>query len=124
MRSHNSDLETTASKGKNFPEKLRLRQKPKLLEQVSHIIRCKHYSLRTEESYINWIKRYIFFHNSKHPKDMGATEISSFLTHLATQKKVAASSGWSSLAHGADSLRCWISELLSIPCAIRLPLIC
>ncbi len=91
MRSHNSDLGTTASEGKNYPEKLRLRQKPKLLEQVSHIIRCKHYSIRTEESYINWIKRYIFFHNSKHPKDMGATEISSFLTHLATQKKVAAS---------------------------------
>lgn len=48
--------------------------KPRLLDQVRQIIRVKHYSLRTEESYINWIKRFIFFHNKKHPIEMGEKE--------------------------------------------------
>jgi len=48
--------------------------KPRLLDQVRQIIRIKHYSLRTEESYINWIKRFIFFHNKKHPIEMGEKE--------------------------------------------------
>jgi integron integrase len=63
----------------------------KLLDQVREMLRLKHYSRRTEESYVNWIKRYILFHNKKHPKDMGAPEIEAFLTHLAVQEKVAAS---------------------------------
>jgi integron integrase len=66
-------------------------QPKKLLDQVRDVIRLKHYSLRTEESYITWIKRYILFHNKRHPKDMGATEIQSFLTHLAVDTNVAAS---------------------------------
>lgn len=66
--------------------------KPKrLLELVRDCIRTNHYSIRTEKSYINWIKRYIFFHNKKHPKEMGAKEIGNFLTYLATQKNVSAS---------------------------------
>ena len=44
-------------------------KKPKLLEQVRQIIRVKHYSMRTEESYISWIKRFIFYHNKRHPLD-------------------------------------------------------
>jgi integron integrase len=63
----------------------------KLLDQVRDMLRLKHYSRRTEESYVNWIKRYILFHNKKHPKEMGAPEIEAFLTHLAVQEKVAAS---------------------------------
>jgi integron integrase len=63
----------------------------KLLDQVRDVIRKKHYSLRTEQAYVDWIKRYIFFHNKRHPKDMGATEIARFISHLATDKKVAAS---------------------------------
>lgn len=66
-------------------------EKPKLLDQVRHTIRLKHYSRRTEEAYVNWIKRYIFFHNKKHPADMGAEEIRNFLVYLAVTKKVAAS---------------------------------
>ena len=62
-----------------------------LLDQVRQIIRIKHYSLRTEESYINWIKRFIFFHNKKHPKEMGEEEISQFITYLAKNEKVSAS---------------------------------
>jgi integron integrase len=65
--------------------------KPKLLDQVRHRLQVKHYSPRTEESYINWIKRYILFHGKKHPKDMGVQEIEAFLTHLAVEEKVAAS---------------------------------
>ncbi len=66
-------------------------QKPKLLDQVRNTIRVKHYSLRTEDAYIYWIKRYIFFHNKRHPKDMGCDEVREFLTYLAVHDKVAAS---------------------------------
>lgn len=65
--------------------------KPKLLEQVRQTIRRKHYSLRTEQTYVDWIKRYIFFHNKRHPAEMGAREMEEFLNHLAVEKKVAAS---------------------------------
>src|SRR6476620_5376727 len=65
--------------------------KPKLLDQVRETIRRKHYSLRTESTYIDWIKRYIFFHQKRHPKDMGSAEIEQFLNHLAVEKRVAAS---------------------------------
>ncbi|MGF1588703.1 MAG: phage integrase N-terminal SAM-like domain-containing protein [Pleurocapsa sp.] len=54
----------------------------KLFEQVSDVIRLKHYSYKTKKSYINWIKRYIIFHNKRHPKEMGGKEIEVFLTHL------------------------------------------
>lgn len=64
---------------------------PRLLDQTRAILRTFHYSIRTEESYIQWIKRYIFFHKKRHPKDMGEKEIRMFLTHLATEKHVAAS---------------------------------
>jgi integron integrase len=63
----------------------------KLLEQVSDAIRIKHYSPRTEKTYIEWIRRYILFHNKRHPKDMGPDEIQAFITHLATQRNVSAS---------------------------------
>jgi integron integrase len=64
--------------------------KKKLLDQVSDIIRLKHYSIRTEETYLNWIRRYILFHKKRHPAEMGEEEISAFLTHLAVKEKVAA----------------------------------
>ena len=54
-------------------------KKPKLLNQVRQVIRIKHNSLRTEESYINWIKRFIFIHNKKHPIEMGEKEIVEFI---------------------------------------------
>ncbi len=65
--------------------------KPRLLDQVRNVIRCKHYSIRTEHSYLDWIKRYILFHNKKHPQDMDEEHISAFLSHLAVMKKVASS---------------------------------
>ncbi|MER3447456.1 MAG: integron integrase, partial [Candidatus Dadabacteria bacterium] len=67
-------------------------KKPKkLLDQVRDAIRLKHYSNRTSKSYVHWIRRYILFHNKRHPKDMGAPEIEAFLTHLAVKENVAAS---------------------------------
>ena len=66
-------------------------KKPKLLDQVRLAIRTKHYSLRTEESYVSWIKRFILFHSKRHPREMGEVEINQFLTHLAVNKKVSAS---------------------------------
>ncbi len=67
------------------------KQQVKLLDRVRHKIRLKHYSIRTEQAYVSWIKRYIYFHNMKHPKDMGEKEIEEFLTDLAARGKVAAS---------------------------------
>jgi len=67
-------------------------EKPrKLLDQVSDALRTKHYSYRTEQTYLDWIKRYILFHHKRHPNEMGANEIRAFLTHLAVERKVAAS---------------------------------
>jgi integron integrase len=65
--------------------------KPRLLDQVRQTIRRKHYSLGTEATYIDWIKRYIFFHRKRHPKEMGAAEMEQFLNYLAVEKRVAAS---------------------------------
>ena len=66
-------------------------QKPKLLEQVRQAIRARHYSDRTEKAYVHWIKRYIFFHNKRHPVEMAEPEIGQFLSSLATEGHVSAS---------------------------------
>jgi integron integrase len=65
--------------------------KPKLLAQVREVIRLKHYSLRTEKTYVDWIKRFILFHGKRHPQTMGAEEVRRFLSDLASQRDVAAS---------------------------------
>lgn len=64
---------------------------PKLLDMVRDKLRLKHYSLRTEQVYVDWIKRYILFHGKRHPRDMGAREVEAFLTHLAVKRNVSAS---------------------------------
>lgn len=64
---------------------------PRLLDQVRQALRRKHYSIRTEEAYVGWIKRYILFHNKRHPKEMGVVEVEAYLTHLAVDGQVAAS---------------------------------
>ena len=63
----------------------------RLLDQVREVIRKKHYSIRTEQAYLQWIRRFIFYHNKRHPKHMGEKEISQYISHLATHGKVAAS---------------------------------
>ncbi len=64
---------------------------PKLLDQVRDLIRTKHYSIRTENQYLQWIRRFILFHGKRHPRDMGAPEVEAFLSHLAVSRDVAAS---------------------------------
>lgn len=64
---------------------------PKLLDQVRNKLRVKHYSIRTETQYVQWIKRFILFHDKKHPLDMGAADVELYLTHLAVEGGVAAS---------------------------------
>ena len=76
---------------KDLQQKTLKMQKKKLVDEVRNVARMKHLSLKTEKAYINWIKRFIFFHNKKHPREMGVNEIRAFLSHLATQRKVAAS---------------------------------
>mgnify|MGYP003651424271 CR=1 FL=1 len=63
----------------------------KLMEQVSRSIRLHHYSYETEKSYSQWIRRFILFHNKRHPIDMGVEEIQAYLSHLATDRRVSAS---------------------------------
>ena len=63
---------------------------PKLLDQVRSRLRVMHYSIRTGQAYVDWIKRSIRFHGKCHPKDMGAREVEGFPTHLAVEGKVAA----------------------------------
>jgi integrase-like protein len=65
--------------------------KSKLLDQVRDVIRRKHFSIRTEQAYVGWIRRFILFHNKRHPRDMAETEVTEFLTHLARDGNVAAS---------------------------------
>ena len=64
---------------------------PRLLEQVRAEIRARHYSRRTEDAYVHWIRRFIVFHGRRHPRELGAPEISAFLTWLAVEQHVAAS---------------------------------
>jgi len=64
---------------------------PRLLDQVREVIRLKHMSPRTEDSYLYYIKQFILFHNKRHPADMGADEIRAYLSHLAVEGHVAAS---------------------------------
>ncbi|MBE3144380.1 MAG: phage integrase N-terminal SAM-like domain-containing protein [Planctomycetes bacterium] len=63
-----------------------LQNPKKLLDQLRDAIRLKHYSYSTEKTYVHWSKRYILFHNKRHPAEMGAEEIEAFLTHLATDE--------------------------------------
>src|SRR6266542_6371272 len=65
--------------------------KPKLLDQVHQAIRTRHYSPKTEEAYIGWIKRYVFFHNKRHPAEIAEAEIAQFLSNLATESNVSSS---------------------------------
>src|SRR5438477_13205779 len=63
----------------------------KLIDQVSNVMRFKHYSLRTERTYWDWIERFIRFHAMSHPREMGEAEVGAFLIHLARDGRVAAS---------------------------------
>ncbi len=103
---------------------------PRLLTRMREQIRLKHYSLRTEQSYVAWAKRYILFHSKRHPADMGATDVESFLTWLAVERQVSAST--QNQAKSAllflyqEVLQCdlpWLKEVVSAKRSSRLPVV-
>ena len=63
-------------------------EKPRLLDRLRDRIRLKHYSIRTEKTYLDWNRRFILFHNKKHPRTMGTQEVEQFLTYLAVNGRV------------------------------------
>ena len=65
--------------------------KPKLLDQVKHAARVRHMSYRTEQAYVSWVRRFILFHDKRHPREMDETHVGQFLTFLAVNRNVAAS---------------------------------
>src|SRR5712692_11555072 len=90
---------------------------PKLLDRVREAVRVRHYSLRTEEAYVGWIRRFILFHQKRHPSAMGADEVNAFLSHLAVEGKVSASTQAQALSalvflyrHVLDDPLPWIDE--------------
>src|SRR5436190_8841659 len=72
--------------------------KSRLLDQVRDALGARHYSFRTEQQYVGWIRRFILFHGKRHPRDMGGPEVESFLTDLAVHRKVAAATQAQALA--------------------------
>ena len=101
---------------------------PRLLDQVVARIRVRHYSLRTEQAYVGWIKRYIIFHGKRHPADMGKGEVEAFLSSLAVERSVAASTQAQALAAllflYREVLGCelpWLDEVVRAKRPARLP---
>ena len=64
---------------------------PKLLDRMRNHLRTRHYSIRTETAYVDWARRFILFHGKRHPQEMGGAEVEAFLTHLAVNRHVSAS---------------------------------
>src|SRR5215831_11444198 len=71
---------------------------PRLLDQMREHIRLRHYSLRTERTYLDWVRRYVRFHGLKHPRELGAEHVTAFLSSLANQRNVSASTQNQALA--------------------------
>ncbi len=105
-------------------------RKPRLLDQVREALRIQHYSYRTEEVYLAWIRRYILFHNKRHPLEMGPAEITAFLTSLAVEGKVSASTQNQALAAllflYQQVLECevgWLDDIVRAKRPKRLPVV-
>lgn len=103
---------------------------PKLLDRLRAEIRVRHYSLRTEQAYVDWARRFIFFHNKRHPKEMGAVELRDFLSHLAVDRNVSAStqnqakSALLFLYREVLNIELpWLDEVISAKTAKRLPVV-
>jgi integron integrase len=101
---------------------------PKLLDRMRTMLRTKHYSIRTEDAYLQWAKRYILFHGKRHPSSLGAAEINEFLSHLAVERNVSASTQNQALCAIlflyrnvlADDVP-WLENLVRAPRTRRLP---
>lgn len=93
----------------------------KLLDQVRDALRTKHYSYRTEQSYVDWIRRYILYNDKRHPREMGAQEIEAFITHLATQRKVSVSTQNQALSALLFLYRTVLLQDVEVPPALSRP---
>lgn len=82
-KSPDSDTDAARLQAQEKPE-------PRLMDRLRHAIRVRHYSIRTEESYVQWVRRFIHFHQLRHPLSMGSDDVAAFLTHLAVDRHVAA----------------------------------
>ena len=82
----------------NMPPNNKHGQAPRLLDQIRTAIRLRHYSRRTEQAYVHWARRYVLFHGKRHPRELGAPEVESFLSALATERQVSASTQSQALA--------------------------
>ena len=105
-------------------------QPPKLLEQLRENLRVRHYSLRTEDAYLDWTRRFILFHGKRHPKDMGAPEVQAFLTYLAVERHVSPSTQNQAKAallfmyrHLLQVDLPWLSEIVQAKRNPRLPVV-
>jgi integron integrase len=103
---------------------------PKLLDCVRAAVRARHYSRRTEESYVGWIKRFILFHGKKHPSSMGGDEVNAFLTSLAVEGQVAASTQSQALSallflyrHVLEEPLPWIDNIVRARRTFRIPVV-
>lgn len=110
--------------------KVTSQQSPKLLDQLRGAIRVRHYSIRTEEAYVDWARRFILFHGKRHPKEMGAEEVTAFLTHLAQERNVSAStqnqakSALLFLYREVLGMELpWLDEVIAAKAARRLPVV-
>ncbi|HUF07773.1 MAG TPA: integron integrase [Rhodothermales bacterium] len=105
-------------------------QPPRLLDRVRDEIRVRHYSRRTEDAYVHWIRRYILYHGKKHPSAMGGDEVNRFLSYLASERDVAASTQNQALAailflyrHVLDERLPWLSDIIRARRPRRLPVV-
>lgn len=105
-------------------------QQPRLLDQLRDCIRVKHYSIRTEEAYVDWCRRFVLWHGKRHPREMGAPEVQAFLTHLAVERQVSASTQNQAKAALLFLYRQvlqidlpWLDEIVQAKAARRLPVV-
>jgi integron integrase len=103
---------------------------PRLLDRVREELRLRHYSLRTESVYVDWIRRYILFHGKRHPREMGIREVESFLSHLAVERNVSASTQNQARAallflhkQVLGQALPWVSEVVQAKHSRRLPVV-
>jgi len=105
-------------------------QAPRLLDQLRESLRVRHYSLRTEAAYVDWVRRFILFHGKRHPREMGKAEIQAFLSHLAVDRAVSASTQNQAKAallflyrHLLNIELPWLSEVVQAKRQHRLPVV-
>ena len=121
---------TTFAKGQGPDSQFVGKHPAKLMDRVRSAIRTRHYSARTEEAYAGWIRRFIFFHGKRHPSEMGEAEVESFLTFLATEKKISASTQNQALAallflfrNVLDRRMDWVEPAVRAKRSVRLPVV-